>query len=245
MAKAKGVKAADQREAQRAQPRRGKKPRSDIAAQPVLADTNRSRDGLLLVAAELFASHGYAAVSTTMIAKAAGLTQSMVHYYFGSKEALWKAAVDHIVERRGIVFGTVPHDLKDIDAVSRLKILVRRLFRANLQNPQFTRIILHEAVTISPRLEWLLDRHLMKGFDVIGIMLADALKDKTIKNLPFHNVSAIITAVAATVVSQGNVTHTTKGIDLNSEENADSLEDSIIEILFNGLCESRKRPAHS
>jgi TetR/AcrR family transcriptional regulator len=53
-----------------------------------------ARELLLAAAADLFAQHGVAATTFAMIAKRAGLTPAMVHYYFTSREQLLDAVVE-------------------------------------------------------------------------------------------------------------------------------------------------------
>ncbi|MBB6143744.1 AcrR family transcriptional regulator [Silvibacterium bohemicum] len=55
-----------------------------------------ARDLLLAAATELFAEHGVAATTFAMIAKRAGLTPAMLHYYFTNREQL----LDVVVEER-------------------------------------------------------------------------------------------------------------------------------------------------
>src|ERR1700710_255256 len=50
------------------------------------------RDRILDVAQALFAEHGYAAASTRAIAQAAGVNLAQLHYHFGAKRELFKAA---------------------------------------------------------------------------------------------------------------------------------------------------------
>lgn len=50
------------------------------------------RDRILDVAQGLFAEHGYAAASTRAIAQAAGVNLAQLHYHFGAKRDLFKAA---------------------------------------------------------------------------------------------------------------------------------------------------------
>ena len=50
------------------------------------------RDRILAVAQELFAQGGYAATGTRAIAQAAGVNLALIHYHFGSKRDLFKAA---------------------------------------------------------------------------------------------------------------------------------------------------------
>lgn len=53
------------------------------------------RKRLLEVALHEFSSHGFRGVSVTAIAKAAGATPAMIHYYFGSKQGLYEAVLQH------------------------------------------------------------------------------------------------------------------------------------------------------
>lgn len=57
-----------------------------------------TKDHLLQIAGELFANLGYDAVSTRMIAERAGVKLSGIHYHFGSKEKLYRAALTFAVE---------------------------------------------------------------------------------------------------------------------------------------------------
>ncbi|MBK1658822.1 TetR/AcrR family transcriptional regulator [Paracraurococcus ruber] len=50
------------------------------------------RNRILDVAQSLFAEHGYAAASTRAIAQAAGVNLAQLHYHFGAKRDLFKAA---------------------------------------------------------------------------------------------------------------------------------------------------------
>jgi AcrR family transcriptional regulator len=70
--------------------RRDRPARSDVPGQDV-------RGRLLQAAAELIPQHGWGAVSTRMIAERAGVSAGLVHYHFGSVQALLsRAALDTI-----------------------------------------------------------------------------------------------------------------------------------------------------
>lgn len=71
----------------RGRPRRVGRPRAQAAAPDVRAD-------LLAAAAAAFRDRGYDAVSLRDVAKRAGTTAAMVHYYFGDKQGLFAALLD-------------------------------------------------------------------------------------------------------------------------------------------------------
>lgn len=61
-------------------------------------DGGSARDALIRAAIELFGRDGYAAVSTRMLSERAGTNIASIRYYFGSKDDLYRAAVEHVVE---------------------------------------------------------------------------------------------------------------------------------------------------
>jgi len=57
-----------------------------------------TRTSLLNTAILLFGQHGYDGVTTRMLAEAANANVAAIKYYFGSKDALYAATIDHIVK---------------------------------------------------------------------------------------------------------------------------------------------------
>lgn len=56
------------------------------------------RDKLLAAARERFLNTPYSKVTTREIAELAGSNLAMIHYYFGSKEGLYKAVLGDVAE---------------------------------------------------------------------------------------------------------------------------------------------------
>ncbi len=61
------------------------------------AQENNTQDRLLEAAIDIFGRHGYDAATTRMIARTANVNISAIPYYFGGKEGLYRAVIDHIV----------------------------------------------------------------------------------------------------------------------------------------------------
>ncbi|GAB4187364.1 MAG: hypothetical protein Tsb002_12610 [Wenzhouxiangellaceae bacterium] len=55
----------------------------------VTRDPDQTRARILEAAHDLFVAHGMAAVTVRQIAERSGVTKSLIHHYFGSKEGLW------------------------------------------------------------------------------------------------------------------------------------------------------------
>ena len=54
-------------------------------------DADASRNAIIDAAARLFIEKGFDGASMSQLAKAAGVTKSLIHHHFGSKESLWDA----------------------------------------------------------------------------------------------------------------------------------------------------------
>lgn len=58
-----------------------------------------TREKLLQTAMELFAKHGIDGVSTRDLVKASGVNLCSINYYFGTKQKLYEAILDDVVEK--------------------------------------------------------------------------------------------------------------------------------------------------
>ncbi len=57
-----------------------------------------TRRRILETALEVFATDGYDGASTRMLAERAGVNLPAIQYYFGSKEGLYRAAIEHVIQ---------------------------------------------------------------------------------------------------------------------------------------------------
>ena len=131
-------------------------------------DTQRE---LLDAALREFAAVGFEAASTRSIATRAGVRQGQLTYHFGTKDALWRATVDHLFERFDTEFTTAAETgpgSDDSDAVAAFETGIRALVRAVSALPELNRIMVHESTVASERLTWLVDRHVRDRFEQLS-----------------------------------------------------------------------------
>jgi AcrR family transcriptional regulator len=183
----------------------------------------------------LFAQHGFDAVSTGAVATAAGLTQSMVHYHFGTKEKLWKAAVEYLMHLRGNMFSLNLEDLRDVDPLARLKIMLRRFISANAADSNLTRILIHEGMNDSPRLKWLAKRFMLRGYETFNTAIEEAIASGAVRRLPARDVTNIIVGACVLTFALSRLLKEVYGEEPTSPEAVSSLSDTLLEVLFKGL----------
>ncbi|HJZ86963.1 MAG TPA: TetR/AcrR family transcriptional regulator [Polyangia bacterium] len=111
---------------------------------PTAATETPSRDRILDAAEELFASRGFGATSTRLIARHAGVNIALLYYYFESKEGLYKA----LMERYTGHFAGVLEGVLAAEGSTRTRIekAIDALFDYLGSNTRFIRILVREAL---------------------------------------------------------------------------------------------------
>ncbi|MEO1059533.1 MAG: TetR/AcrR family transcriptional regulator [Actinomycetota bacterium] len=136
------------------------------------------RTELLESALHEFAAKGFDGASTRAIAQRADAHQPQINYHFESKEALWAAAVDRLFGELAEALAPIPIATDDAPALAAdFAASIRRFVRFAARRPELNRIIVHEAMAGSERLQWMVDRHvrpLHDGTIAIWNQLVDA-----------------------------------------------------------------------
>lgn len=198
------------------------------------ASVESTKAHLLEAAIFLFSRFGYDAISTGDIAKRANMTQSMVHYHFGSKLKIWKAAVHMMMRKRGKLFQQELEEAKGLPPVERLGFVTRKLIQANAQDSDFVQLAVHEGTVSSPRLKWLVSNYYAAGYRLFDEAIQAAIDEESIVDLPVAELTNIITAVSLLFSVQAIVKEI-YGIDFGDKKVAASFSDTLVKILFNGL----------
>lgn len=102
-------------------------------------DPDGSRTAILDAAEALFVDRGYAAIALSEIAERSGVTKSLIHHHFGSKEALWA----EVKRRRFTSYHAQQLVLLTSGELSpaTLKASMTAYFRLLLDNPPLVRLI--------------------------------------------------------------------------------------------------------
>jgi AcrR family transcriptional regulator len=99
----------------------------------------RSSDRILQSALELFSRRGYDATSVREICEAAGITKPTLYHFYGSKEGVYRALVDGVLEDfRGQLTRQLDHGGPVVD---RLRRVARSYFEAARGRRELMRFI--------------------------------------------------------------------------------------------------------
>ena len=103
----------------------------------------RNRALILSAAEEVFAQQGYRGATTAAIAAKAGLPKANVHYYFGTKEALYRAVLEDIL---GLWLGELDRITEASDPASALADYIRAKIRHSRERPLASKVYANEMI---------------------------------------------------------------------------------------------------
>lgn len=103
-------------------------------------DPQATREAILEAAADVFAERGFAGTATSELAKRAGVTKSLIHHHFGSKDGLWQT----IKEREFKTYYDAQLAMLQSDAEPSVELLLDSLrvyFEFLHARPRFVRML--------------------------------------------------------------------------------------------------------
>jgi AcrR family transcriptional regulator len=170
-----------------------------------------------------------------VVAGEAGAAQPLIHHYFGSKRGLWEAAADFAFRELGAAFEEAQTELDGLDAISTMKVLLRRYVLFTARRPEVHLILAREAAVDGERLEWLIDRHVDPLQQVIEELILEAQAEGSLKPIPVPQMIQILNGAVAVFLCSGPLLERQYGIDPRSREEAARHADALTEVLFHGV----------
>jgi TetR/AcrR family transcriptional regulator len=134
-------------------------------------DPTPSPERILQSALSLFSEKGYDATSVREICEASGITKPTLYHFYGSKEGVYRALVDGLLER---VRRDVDRALAEGDSLrDRLRRLTHTYFETAQGEPDLVRLIfalVHDPPSSAPRTDFL------RFYDEILSLVARAIE---------------------------------------------------------------------
>ncbi|MDI7862649.1 TetR family transcriptional regulator [Rhizobiaceae bacterium n13] len=102
-------------------------------------DPEKTREDILAVATEEFATHGLSGARVDAIAERTRTSKRMIYYYFGSKEDLYLAVLEKAYRKIRSLEADL--ELADMPPVDALRTLIASTFDHDENNPDFVRLV--------------------------------------------------------------------------------------------------------
>ena len=158
---------------------------------PDAADGGR-RTAILRAALEVFARDGFDGASMPKIAREAAVGHPLIHYYFGSKDNLWREAVAHAFGALMSDVATLDTTGRDLSPLDRLRLLVRTFTLFAARNPSHFALIMTESRADTERSRWLQKTYVNDFVRRLRRTLTEAQDAKQIKAIPVDHLDRII-----------------------------------------------------
>ncbi|MBV8216336.1 MAG: CerR family C-terminal domain-containing protein [Verrucomicrobia bacterium] len=149
-----------------------------------------ARARLLDAAADIFGTYNLEGATTRQLAERAGVNQAAIPYYFGGKEGLYLATVEHFFSVHAPTIQSVVAEIRsklaanDIDrseALNLLKRLLEQMLEVLLRqqtNRSFGRIIIREQMQPTKAFDLIYERVIRHVHETISVLLAIVLNRK-------------------------------------------------------------------
>ena len=210
---------------------------------PPEAETEEVQAGtpaaILEAALEAFAERGYDGMSVRELNRQLGASHNLVHHYFGSKEALWRAAIDYGLGRAAGIFQA--ERWPDKKPIEVLRSAIRDFIETTAKSPSVQRILEREAASGGERLNYMADRYIVRQlaaddfFRKISNYQARGLHEPTLVLL--------LASGAASIFTQAALARKLGVEDPFSAETIEKHIQTFTHVLFYGLLGEAPEPA--
>jgi AcrR family transcriptional regulator len=151
-----------------------------------------AREAILAAALSAFARGGFDGASLPKIAKMANVAPPLIHYYFGSKDTLWRETVDYSLgklrqESAGICSAT-----RSLAPLDRLRALLQSITLFAARWPDQFGMVMAEARADSDRFAWVQEHYTGVIFADVLSILQDAKDRNMIKDVALDQLASML-----------------------------------------------------
>jgi TetR/AcrR family transcriptional regulator len=194
-----------------------------------------TRTALLVAALDAFAESGYQAMSVRELARALGVSHNIVHHHFGSKQNLWRAALEHglagpaleLLQFQGDATGAA-------DPVEVVRTIVRNAVMLYARFPSIARIIAIESAQGGERLDFLYERYINPTIRSFGRFL-DSAHEQGVRELDTRTIMLFIVAGVPALFTHSALAGKLGGLHADSTASVTRYANTIAEMVIGGL----------
>lgn len=201
-------------------------------------DKHNSKQAILDAAEEEFLEMGFHGAQTSSIAKRAGVTHAMLHYYFSTKENLYDVFISQkLQEVKNIMFPALLEE--GVDFIDRVRTVIDKQFGYIQKHPYLPRFMLNEVLLKPERFNELISNILqydIEKFAIIQQEIDTASNEGKINFISLPNL--IIDILSLNIISQvmaSVVIGVMPGVGFDKNEFIENRKKEIIETITRRL----------
>jgi len=208
------------------------KPSTKVRERVPRSSADPTRDRILAAAIDLFSERSFDGASTREIAARARVTQPLLNYHYRSKDELWRAAVDSLFDLLDRSMNERVEEIRDADELAGAKLLVREFITFSARNPQLHRLITQECKADSPRMDYLVERHVRPLYDRTVALFERLARDCAVPPIAPAHLYYIVTGAGPTMFVLAPECRRLSGLDPEANEVIDAHADAVCLLLF-------------
>jgi TetR/AcrR family transcriptional regulator len=201
---------------------------------PRREDSPATSEAILAAALHAFAVHGYDGVSLRTLNSELGVSHNLLYQRFGSKAAIWRAAVDH-------AFGTLRTELKAsvdstiTDPLLQFRLTIRRFLVFSAAHPDVFRLMSTEGNRDTERLDYLFDTYIGPATAPLGRALDTLIAEGRVRPISLRALHFLITAGGSAVFAQLALARRFDPADPLAPEQVHAHVDTVADLIVAGL----------
>lgn len=174
-----------------------------------------TREAVLDAALKLFAERGFEGASIRDIAERAAISHAVIRQHFGAKHELWRAAVEQMFSRFQAEMDPDSWGA-DKPLEERLEAFLRNYVIYCARHPEHVRIMMHESLGESERLDWMVETYIAPAHRSIEPLLRAAMEAGHVPQMPIISLVYTIAAAAQSVFALGAEARRIYGVDTSA-----------------------------
>jgi AcrR family transcriptional regulator len=188
---------------------------------------------ILDTALKAFSQYGFDGASTRSIANEAGVNQGLIPYYFGSKQKLWREAVDRAFAALDDAMGGFD-PVRSAEAGSdEMARWIRRYVAFVAAHPEFVCLMNEEGKRSGPRMAWLVDRHVRPALRFVGAVLKrGGTPNARVAHVDPIHFTYIFVGAVATIFHQAHECREATGYDPMQPSAVEAHADALVELFL-------------
>lgn len=189
------------------------------------------REALLRSAIDLFAQRGFEGVSLSQVATQVDADVGLTRYYFGSKAALWIAAMNHLSECF-VTELSAANTFEDGSKAEALKALIKAFVIASARWPQVSRVIVFDGDKSDARGEFIKNQLVAPFYHLLSELIEAAKAEGAIPSVSTRTIFFMITHGGSFPMALPALTNAFPGDDIESETGLTAHADAIVDLIF-------------
>ncbi|MGA8221885.1 MAG: CerR family C-terminal domain-containing protein [Candidatus Acidiferrales bacterium] len=195
---------------------------------------------ILAAAEQQFATQGMAGARTDEIAAAAHANKAMLYYYFGSKQQLHRAVLEHLFgQLREVVYAPSAPDATPRD---RLFAFVNGYFNFIATHPNYPSLVQREAMSATPKFEWIVREYFRPFHQHLGGLIEEGIASGEFRKVDAHNTVFTLLGMMVFYFAAAPVMSKLVGQNLLSAPALEKRRRALLDFVDHGLIRKEARP---